>query len=143
MRELWYENGAPIIVSHQTPIDEIEPERVPARRIEMLRVVERVAATFARGNPKITALAWRFLLGAELNSMRKCAARAGCTAAAISHRASILAREFGLRQRDASTRERMRRGAVRAWKRKRESAACRMPCTDAGNWGGLDRRPPA
>ncbi|HPA20526.1 MAG TPA: hypothetical protein PLU30_22435 [Verrucomicrobiae bacterium] len=127
MKPLWYENGAPVAADNRTPVDEIEPEPQPRRAIDLLRVVERVAGTFVRGNPRVTLLAWRVVLGAECDSMRKCAARAGCTAAAISHRAGVLAREFGLRPRGPRLRE-MRRGlALQAWERRRRGRTATTP----------------
>lgn len=127
MMALWYENGAPVAVDTRTPIDDIEPEPQPQRPVELLKVVERVAGTFVRGNPRVTALAWRFLLGAEIASMHKCARRAGCTAAAVSHRAGMLAREFGLRPREPRLRQMRRSLALQAWERKRRGRIAATP----------------
>ncbi len=85
-----------------------------------LSIVERIAATFLRGDHKITYLAWWFLLGVEPESMRRCAAREGISCAAISRRARILSEKFGLRPRNPRLRDMRRKIALASWqKRKR------------------------
>lgn len=127
MKARWFDNGVPVAVDTRTPVDDIEPEPRPERPVDLLQVVERVAGTFVRGNPRVTALAWRVLLGAQIDSMRKCARRAGCTAAAISHRAGMLAREFGIRPREPRLRQMRRSLALQAWAKKRRGRMAATP----------------
>lgn len=138
------DQGARIAVDWRTPVDELEPE--DDARLEApsaMTLVERIAATFTRGDSKITELAWRFLLGAESQSMRRCAARAGISFAAISRRARIIAEEFGLRLRDPHVRHMRRDVALAAWrKRKRrarlpDSPPVMEPTTETSDQGGL------
>ena len=63
----YYENGRRIAVDHKTPIDVLEPESEPAHDIgsDLLTVIESIAATYLRGDPEVTRIAWRFLLNKE------------------------------------------------------------------------------
>jgi len=96
----WFnEDGRPTVVDTTHPVDLLEPEDdTPDRGTPpLIRVVESVARTFLTGNPKITLVAWRILLGDEWDSIRACGRRAGCSAAAISKRLAILSRQFNMR----------------------------------------------
>ena len=66
------------------PVDFLEPEEESSERgtPPTIMVVEAVARTFFTGNPKITLVSWRIMLGDDWDSIRACARRAGCTAAA-------------------------------------------------------------
>jgi hypothetical protein len=120
------DHGTRIAVDWRTPVDELEPEEESGHDApSAVALVERIAATFTRGDSKITELAWRFLLGAEDQSMRRCAARAGISFAAISPRARIISEEFGLRLRNPHVREMRRKIALAAWQKKKRRA--RLP----------------
>ena len=86
-------------VDETHPVDLLEPEDTRPERDTppLITVVEAVARTFLTGDSKITLVAWRILLGDEWASIRACAQRAGCTAAAISRRLAILSRQFNQR----------------------------------------------
>ncbi len=117
------DSGERIAVDWRTPVDELEPEEGARQEApSAVTLVERIAATFTRGDSKITALAWRFLLGDEPESMRRCAGRAGVSAAAISRRARILSEAFGLPLRNPHHRE-QRREIARATGRKKKRRA--------------------
>ena len=93
----WFDqDGRPAAVDMTHPVDLLEPEDTQPERdnISLILVVEKVARTFLTGDSKITLIAWRVLLGDEWESIRACARRSGCTAAAISKRVAILSREF-------------------------------------------------
>lgn len=93
----WFEHdGRPTSVDTTHPVDLLEPDDTPPERDvpPLITVVDAVAKTFFTGDPKITLVAWRILLGDEWASIRACAQRAGCTAAAISRRLAILSRQF-------------------------------------------------
>jgi hypothetical protein len=97
----WFDqDGRPAVVDTTHPVDILEPESLPMeRQTPQLRViVEAVARSFITGDPPITLVAWRILLGDEWESIRACARRSGCSAAAISKRLAILSRQFKLRQ---------------------------------------------
>jgi hypothetical protein len=96
----WFDqDGRPAAVDITHPVDLLEPDDAAAERDmpSLIVVVEAVARTFFTGDPKITLVAWRVLLGDEWDSIRACARRAECTAAAISRRLAILSRQFKLR----------------------------------------------
>jgi hypothetical protein len=93
----WFDqDGRPAAVDMTHPVDLLEPEDTQPERdnISLILVVEKVARTFLTGDSKITLIAWRVLLGDEWESIRACARRSGCTAAAISKRVAILSRQF-------------------------------------------------
>jgi hypothetical protein len=93
----WFDqDGRPAAVDMTHPVDLLEPEDEPQERgtPPLITVVEAVARTFFTGDSKITLIAWRVLLGDEWESIRACARRSGCTAAAISKRVAILSRQF-------------------------------------------------
>jgi hypothetical protein len=122
----YYENGCRIAVDHKTPIDVLEPESEPAHDIgsDLLTVIESIAATYLRGDPEVTRIAWRFLLNKEPISIRYCASRIGCSAAAISKRVGILSEQFGLPLSNEKIRQLRRDVAKRSWnKRKRREQA--------------------
>lgn len=122
------DNGERIAVDWRTPVDELEPEETaPRDSSSAITVVEKIAATFTHGDSKITALAWRFLLGDEPESMRRCAARAGISAAAISRRARILSEAFGLPLRNPHHREQRREIARTSWRKKKRRAGLPDP----------------
>ncbi len=93
----WFDqDGRPAAVDTTHPVDLLEPQDTTPKYddIRVILVVEQVARSFLSGDPKITLIAWRVLLGDEWESIRACARRSGCTAAAISKRVAILSREF-------------------------------------------------
>ena len=93
----WFDqDGRPTAVDTTHPVDLLEPEDLPPEREipALILVVEKVARTFLTGDARITLVAWRILLGDEWDSIRACARRSGCTAAAISRRLDILSRQF-------------------------------------------------
>ena len=96
----WFDqDGRPAAVDTTHPVDLLEPDDETAERDTpaMILVVESVARTFLTGDPRITLVAWRVLLGDEWDSIRACARRSGCTAAAISRRLAILTQQFKMR----------------------------------------------
>lgn len=96
----WFDQeGRPAAVDMTHPVDLLEPDDAAAERDtpSLILVVEAVARTFFTGDPKITLVAWRILLGDEWDAIRACARRAGCSAAAISKRLAILSRQFNMR----------------------------------------------
>ncbi len=118
----YYENGCRIAVDHTTPVDVLEPESGPTHEIDsdLLTLTEKIASTFLRGDPEVTRIAWRFLLRKEPMSIRACARRAGCSAAAISRRVRILSEQFNLSLSNPKNRELRRMLANEYWeKRKR------------------------
>ncbi len=93
----WFDDhGRPTAVDMTHPVDLLEPEETaPDRGMPAAIVlVEEIARTFLTGDPKITLIAWRIMLDDEWSSIRACARREGCTAAAISKRLAILSRRF-------------------------------------------------
>jgi hypothetical protein len=128
----WFDqDGQPAAVDFTHPVDILEPEEAPPDRgvAHTLTLTERIADTFVTGNPEITRIAWRVLLNQEEDSIRACARRAGCTAAAISRRAKILAETFGLPLRRPQIRALRRWLAHESWKTRRRqdtrpTAAC-------------------
>ncbi len=96
----WFDDNSSLVaVDERHPVDYLEPEEAsPERGLPaMITIVEAIARSFFTGEPKITLVSWRILLGDEWESIRACARRAGCTAAAISRRVGILARDFKIR----------------------------------------------
>lgn len=96
----WFDqDGRPAAVDTTHPVDLLEPDDAAAERDtpSLILVVEAVARTFFTGDPKITLVAWRILLGDEWDAIRACARRARCSAAAISKRLAILSRQFNMR----------------------------------------------
>lgn len=121
-RPSYYESGCRIAVDHTTPVDMLEPESEPTHEIDsdLLTLTEKIASTFLRGDPEVTRIAWRFLLRKEPMSIRACARRAGCSAAAISRRVRILSEQCNLPLSNEKLRQLRRDVAERAWeKRKR------------------------
>ena len=117
----YYENGCRIAVDHKTPIDVLESESEPTHDIgrDLLTVIESIAATYLRGDQEITRIAWRFLLSKEPKSMRYCARRIGCSAAAISRRVRILSEQFGLPLSNEKIRQLRRDVAKRSWNKRK------------------------
>lgn len=96
----WFDqDGRPTAVDETHPVEVLEPEDPQPERdnLSLILVVEKVARTFLSGDARITLIAWRVLLGDEWESIRACARRSGCTAAAISKRLAILSRQFNQR----------------------------------------------
>lgn len=121
-RPSYYENGCRIAVDHTTPVDVLEPESEPTHDIDtdVLTLTEKIAFTYLRGNPEVTRIAWRFLLRKEPMSIRACARRVGCSAAAISKRVRILSEQFNLPLSNPKIRQLRRILASEYWeKRKR------------------------
>ena len=108
-------------VDERHPVDHIEPleESTCCDLHDWLTVTEKVATSYLTGDPAVTRIAWRVLLRKEPESIRACARRAGCTAAAISKRVRILMEQFNLRQTTPRLRKIRRQIACEAWKRKR------------------------
>ena len=101
----WFDHdGRPTAVDLTHPVDVLEPDEAsPAHDLpDALTLTERIAESYLAGDPAITRIAWRVLLNHEPASIRACARRAGCTAAAISRRATILAEQFGHPRRPSS-----------------------------------------
>lgn len=118
----YYENGCRVAVDHTTPVDTLEPETEPTHDVGCMvfTLTEKIALTYTRGDPEVTRIAWRFLLRKEPMSIRECARRKGCSAAAISKRVRILSEEFNLPLSNAKLRQLRRFVAERVWaKRKR------------------------
>jgi hypothetical protein len=88
------QDGRPTAVDTTLPVDLMEPlEESPDRDLPpLITVVDFVARTFLTGDPRITHIAWRIVLGDEWEALRACARRSGCTAQAISRRVGILSR---------------------------------------------------
>ena len=130
----YYENGCRIAVDHTTPVDVLEPESEPTHRIDadFLTLIEKIASTFLRGDPEVTRIAWRFLLRKEPMSIRACARRAGCSAAAISKRVRILSEEFRLPLSNPKIRELRRHLANQYWeeRKRREDVNPPAACDD-------------
>lgn len=109
---VWFSDDcSPTAVDETHPVDVLEPQDMPVDRglTDTLTLTERIAASYVSGDPAITRIAWRVLLNQEPESIRACARRTGCTAAAISRRVKILAEDFGL----PLTRPQVR--AMRSW----------------------------
>ncbi len=106
----WFDHdGRPTAVDLTHPVDLLEPEadEEPERgmsRAQFRDLVLHVARTFFTGDPKITVIAWRILDDDAWDSIRACARRAGCSAAAVSRRLKILREYFGLRPSAAHLR---------------------------------------
>lgn len=132
MSEVYFDDeGNPTAADCMSP-DKVmmDAEEPPIERAtpSTLVIMEKVAATFTHGDPTITKLAWRFLLGVEPESMRRCAARAGISFAAISRRARIISEELGMRPRNPQVRNMRREKALASWlKRKRRAGAADPP----------------
>ena len=93
----WFDDNSSLVgVDERHPVDYLEPEEAsPERGLPaMITVVEAVARTFLTGDPRITLISWRIMLGDDWESIRACARRSGCTAAAISRRVAILTRQL-------------------------------------------------
>ena len=90
------QDGRPTAVDMTHPVELMEPEEESPDRAmpPLIKVVDFVARTFLTGDPKITLVSWRIMLGDDWESIRACARRAGCTAAAISRRVAILTRQL-------------------------------------------------
>lgn len=119
IRTSYYDNGCRIAVDHTTPIDVLEPEPEPTRDIDFLSLTEKVAESYLTGDPAVTRIAWRVLLKKEPSSIRACAARAGCTASAISKRVRILSKQCGLPLNNEKIRDLRRELAKAAWKKRK------------------------
>ena len=131
MRAFFDDARCPVAVDTTHPVDLLEPEddgRIGAD-FDWLNVTEKVADTYLAGDPAVTRIAWRVLLGKEPESIRACARRAGCSAAAISKRVRILMEHFNLRMTKPHLRAMRGKIAREAWKKRRRkdrnpSAAC-------------------
>ena len=80
MRAFFDDARCPVAVDTTHPVDLLEPEddgRIGAD-FDWLNVTEKVADTYLAGDPAVTRIAWRVLLGKEPESIRACARRAGC-----------------------------------------------------------------
>ena len=128
IRASYYDNGCRIAVDHTTPVDALEPDSEPTRDIDVLTLTEKVAESYLTGDPAVTRIAWRVLLKKEPASIRACARRAGCTAAAISRRVRILSEQCGLPLDNEKIRDLRRELAKRAWE-KRKRRKDRNPST--------------
>jgi len=124
MERTFYDDyGQRITVDHRTPVDDIEPdEPTPRHSPHILTLMEKVAGTFLRGNPRITRVAWQFLLGAQSGSMRRHARDIGCTVAAISRRINTLSREFGMPVHNPHLREQRREITRASWEKRKRRA---------------------
>ena len=71
------QDGRPTAVDTTHPVELMEPEEEsPDRGMPpLIKVVDFVARTFLAGDPKITHVAWRILLGDEWDAIRACARR--------------------------------------------------------------------
>jgi hypothetical protein len=129
MRVYFDEERRPIAVDTTHPIDLLEPDCEPTHHIgcDLLTLTEKVADSYLTGDPAVTRIAWRVLLRKEPESIRACARRAGCTAAAISKRVRILAKQCGLPLNDEKLRELRRQLATRAWQKRKRREATRPP----------------
>lgn len=130
----YYENGNRIAVDHKTPVDVLEPESEPSHEIDtdLLTLTEKIASSYLRGDPEVTRLAWRFLLRKEPLSIRACASRKGCSAAAISKRVRILSEQFRLPLSNPKIRELRRHLANQYWeeRKRREDVNPPAACDD-------------
>lgn len=126
MSDIYFDDdGKPTAVDCLTPAQamiDAEEAVLAQDSPSALTIVEKIAATFTRGDSRITELAWRFLLGAEPQSMRRCAARLGISFAAISRRARIISEEFGLRLHSPRMRVLRREIAFAAWRKRKRRA---------------------
>ena len=129
----WFDHdGRPTAVDLTHPVDVLEPDEAsPAHDLpDALTLTERIAESYLAGDPAITRIAWRVLLNHEPASIRACARRAGCTAAAISRRAAILAEQFGMPLRRPQIRA-LRRWLTReSWKTRRRRDTCPAAACD-------------
>ncbi len=129
----WFDdNRCPVAVDETHPLDILEPDE-PAPRSstpDMLTMIERIGGTFFHGNPFIIQVSWRILLNKEQNSMRTCAKRIGCTAAAISRRVRLLAEHFGYPISNRRLREMRRMVAKRSWDKKKRREDTRPPAAN-------------
>lgn len=121
MRAFFDDARCPVAVDTTHPVDLLEPEDDGSvgADFDWLNVTEKVADTYLTGDPAVTRIAWRVLLGKEPESIRACARRAGCSAAAISKRVRILMEHFNLRMTKPHLRTLRRMIAREAWERKR------------------------
>lgn len=128
-RTCYYENGSRVAVDHTTPVDVLEPESEPTHEIDsdFLTLTEKIASTYTRGDPEVTRIAWRFLLRKEPMSIRECARRKGCSAAAISKRVRILSEQCNLPLSNAKLRQLRRDVAERAWEKKKRREEVNPP----------------
>ena len=124
MNIMFDDHGMPVAVDYTHPVDILEPEEpAPERDFTCAPiVVERIARTFFGTDPKITQVAWMIVLDDDSASIRACATRHGCSAAAISKRVKLISREFDLPVRVAhiAALERMERRQTRKGKRRED-----------------------
>jgi hypothetical protein len=131
-RDTYFENGERVAVSWRHPVDDIEPDEPTAPAMpDVLSLVEKVAGTFLRGNPRINVAAWRFLLGVESESMREYARRIGCTAAAISRQVNGIARTFGMPLHGPHLRDARREITRLSWEKRKRRASRSQPAARA------------
>jgi biotin operon repressor len=123
------EHGRPAAVDDTHPVDLIEPNPLPPVRDhpDLATILENVVPTFYRGDPKITVASWKFLLGHESRSIRKCAEDIGCTPQAISTRIQKLAERYGYPISDQQKRAMQSEVASRSWAKRRRRRATRPP----------------
>lgn len=130
--DTFFENGKRVPASLHHPVDDIEPDESPAQRVpDLLTLVEKVASTFLRGDPNINRAAWRFVLGAESDSMREYARRIGCTAAAISRQVNGIAREFGIPLHNPHLRAARQEITRISWEKRRRRVSRSQPAANA------------
>jgi hypothetical protein len=125
----YYENGSRIAVDHTTAVDVLEPETEPTHEIDcdLLTLTEKIASTYLRGDPEITRIAWRFLLKKEPMSIRACASRAGCSAAAISKRVRVLSEQCRVPLSNPKIRELRRVLAKQYWEEQKRREDVNLP----------------
>ena len=128
----WFDDSR-CTVDETHPVDILEPDEPTPRRNtpDLLILLERIAGTFFRGDPRIAQVSWRILLNRESRSMRACAKKLGCTPQAISKRVRLLAEHFSYPISDRRLREMRRMVAIRSWdKRKRREATLPPAASD-------------
>lgn len=122
----WFDHdGRPTAVDFTHPVELLEPEdcEAPERAMsaeKYRQLVLQIARTFFTGEPKITVVAWRIIVGDNWESIRACARRVGCTAQAVSRRIGIIREEFGVRPSARQQRRLDRWEAGERFKRKRQ-----------------------
>ena len=129
MNTYFDDNGCCIAVDYTTPVDVLEPEVESTRADshDLLTVTERVAASYLTGNPALTRIAWRVLLNKEPESIRACARRAGCSAAAISKRVVILSEQFNVPLTNPHIRAMRSRITRDSWRKRKRREDTRPP----------------
>ena len=129
MKEVYFDDdGNPTAADWRTPDKVLEPEEPNERETpSTITIIERIASTFTTGDSRITALAWRYILGDESESMRRSAKRAGVSTAAISKRARVLAKTFGMPLRNPHNRDQRREITRASWRKQKRRAGLPDP----------------